>query len=314
MYQNFIGIDIGKTEIFLAIYHKSDVCVYTNDIAGFQQLHEDHALTLANSLVVLETTGGYETALIQYLQKHAYSVHRANTRKVKNFIRSYGVLGKSDNMDAKMLAAYGAERHASLDLFIENPCKKLLKLANRRSDLTQMLIQEKNRLQAPDQIDVLDSIKVIIEVLKQQIKKIDEKIENIYKQDALLAQKKEVLKTVPGLGDIISTNLLAFMPELGFANRKQIASLGGVAPHPNESGKKIGYRCTRGGRANVKRMLFMAAMTAARSNSILGEFYHRLVAAGKKKMVALTALMRKILVIANARLRDFYQEIEQATT
>jgi transposase len=134
------------------------------------------------------------------------------------------------------------------------------------------------------------------------------------KHETLFKQKRDVLKTVPGLGDIISTNLLAFMPELGVADRRQIASLGGVAPHPNESGKKIGYRCTRGGRANVKRMLFMAAMTASRSNSKLGEFYQRLVAAGKKKMVALTALMPKILVIANARLIDFYLEIEQATT
>lgn len=314
MYQNFIGIDIGKTEIFVAIHRQPVVNTYTNDLTGFQQLHDDHALALANGLVVLETTGGYETALIQYLQKHAYSVHRANTRKVKNFIRSYGKLGKSDSIDAKMLAVYGLERHASLDLFIENPCKKLLKLANRRSDLTQMLVQEKNRLQAPDQGDVLESIEAVIEVFKQQIKQIDDKIQQIYNQDELLTGKKEVLKTVPGLGDIISTNLLAFMPELGFADRRQIASLGGVAPHPNESGKKLGYRCTRGGRAQVKRMLFMAAMAAARSRSELGQFYERLVAAGKKKMVALTALMRKILVIANARLRDFYRETGYAIT
>ncbi len=314
MYQNFIGIDIGKHDFFVAVHGKNLVSSYTNNEEGFLEFADKYQLTLANSLVVLETTGGYESALTRHLQHKSYSVHRANTRKVKNFIRSHGKLGKSDRIDATMLALYAFERHPSLPLFAENPSKKLLKLISRRADLTKMLVQEKNRLKAPDQDDLTDSINAVIDTLEQQIKLLDEKMKGVYAKNERLAKKQAVLKTIPGIGDIVSTKLLAHMPELGVANRKQIASLGGVAPHPNESGKKIGYRCTRGGRAEVKSILFIAAMTAARSNSVLGQFYKKLVEAGKKKMVALTALMRKILVIANARIRDFYKENPLVTT
>lgn len=314
MYQNYIGIDIGKDEFFVAVHGQPKVTSYPNNEAGFTQLCDEHKQSLESSLVVLETTGGYELALVKYLQNNNHMVHRANTRKVKNFVRSHGKIGKSDKIDALMLAQYGFERHPSLAIFVENPGKKLLKLVFRRDDLKTMLGQEKNRLKAPDQEYALKSIRAVIKMLEEQVTLIDEEIKSIYQQDKLLADKQAVLKTVPGIGEIVSTQLLAMMPELGNANRKQIASLGGLAPHPNESGKWQGHRYTRGGRTEVKRVLFMAAMTAARSKSELGDFYQKLVSNGKKKMVALTALMRKILVIANARLRDFYIEIGLITT
>jgi len=146
-----------------------------------------------------------------------------------------------------------------------------------------------------------------------EIKEIDAQIDVVYQQDSSLSESKKVLKTIPGIGEVNASRLLAFMPELGEANRKQIASLAGVAPHPNDSGTKQGYRFTRGGRAEVKRTLFIAAMAATRSKGELGGFYKRLVdERGKKKMVALTALMRKIIVIANARMRDHIAETAQA--
>lgn len=307
MYQTFIGIDIGKKSFYVALYGQNTVTQYANTPSGFIDFYTAYKEHLNHALIVLETTGGYEMDLIRFLLKKHCFVHRANTRNVKHFIRSYGQLGKSDAIDAAQLARFGYERHASLVLFVERPNNPLLKLVRRRHDLLQLIVKEKNRLKAPDQHALEDSFRRVLDLLMSEIAIIDEHIKVVISQDDSLNAKKKVLQTISGVGPVISTELLAWLPELGTLNRKQVASLGGLAPHPNESGEKVGRRFTRGGRAEIKTILFMAAMTAARSQSALGDFYRRLLAAGKKKMVALTALMRKILVIANARVRDFYQ-------
>lgn len=314
MYQKFLGIDIGKHDFYAAIHGQKEVNRYPNTSKGFINFYKTHKNDLKNALVVLETTGGYEIELIKFMLAKKCLIHRADTRKVKSFIRSYGKLGKSDVIDAVALAQYSHERHASLELFVENHSKSLLKLVCRRRDLTQMIVQEKNRLKAPDQKELQKSFKAIIKALEAEMATIDEKIKAICQKDESLIHKTKVLETIPGIGGVISIQLIAMMPELGKLNRKTVASLGGLAPHPNESGQKVGYRFTRGGRQEVKNILFMAAMTASRSKSSLGDFYRRLVEAGKKKMVALTALMRKILVIANAKIRDFLLEASIATT
>lgn len=306
MYQNFIGIDISKND-FAVVHHLSkEVKVFSNNPEGFKLFIEYYSNILDTALCVLETTGGYEIGLLRHLRSKQIAVHRANTRKVKHFIRSYGTLGKSDAIDAKALAAYAAERHTILEIFNENPYKILQKMVSRRNDIKHMVVQEKNRLKAPDQKELEDSFIAVIKVLEDQLEKIKAEIENFCKQFPELNQAREVIEVIPGIGKIISAELISSMPELGKLNRKKIASLGGVAPHPYESGNKIGYRPTRGGRENVKSILFMAAMTAARSSSKLGDFYRGLVNRGKKRMVALVALMRKILTTANAKLRDFY--------
>jgi len=305
MYQNFIGIDISKYDFSVAVLGEKKTTRYTNDTDGFNAFVSSYQDQLKNGLVVLETTGGYELSLIYYLQQHQCAVHRANARNVKYFIRSLGTLAKTDAIDALGLALYAKERQATLELYKANSQEKLLKLVQRRIDLNQMLVQEKNRRQAPHQHVLKKSFDAVIKMLNAQIKEIENEIEVLFKADPLLAEKKKVLKEVNGIGDIVSIQLLALLPEIGTIDRKKIANLGGLAPLANDSGKRAGYRSTRGGRPGIKSLLFMAALTAARSQSYLGEFYNRLVKAGKKKMVALTALMRKILVIANAKLRDF---------
>jgi len=305
MYQNFIGIDIGKDTFVVASSNGKETHTFKNEQAGFLCFKKDYKMKLFDALIILETTGGYELNLVDYLQKRKLAVHRANTRKVKHFIRSFGILGKSDSIDAKALARYGEDRHASLELFTKNPEKMLQKLVERREDLKKMLVQEKNRLQAPDQKTLGKSFKAIIKALDVELKNIEIEIEKYCKDHSKFNDRRKILETVSGIGKIVSVQLISLLPEIGTLDRKKIASLAGVAPHPSESGKKIGYRHTRGGRENVKKVLFMAALTASRSNSLLGEFYKRLVSQGKKKMVAMVALMRKILVVANARLREY---------
>ena len=308
-YQNFIGIDIGKFNFVVAIYNEKSTSEYENTADGIKQFIKDYKDILSNTLIVLETTGGYELELLYTLSRKKYDAHRADTRKVKSFIRSFGYTAKTDILDAKALAHYGKERTNTLDLFTQ-PSKQsveLYQLVQRRSDLTKMLVAEKNRFKGPSSKAIRHSCNTMITTLTKQIDKITEQIKTIVNADEVLKAKQNVLQTIPGIGEIISFELLVLLPELGGKiTRRKIASLAGLAPRANDSGKHKGYRRTGHGRSGIKPILFLAAMAARNSKSSLKlkEFYENLIARGKKKMVALTALMRKIIVIANARLRD----------
>lgn len=306
LYNHFIGIDIGKLSFVVGVYRNKAVREYENTLEGIENFLKDYRSMLPKAFIVLETTGGYEMRLLLTLCEKGFVVHRANTRKVKNFIRSLGNGAKTDALDGKALALYGYERHPRLECF--KPQSKqsleLYELVQRCSDLKSMLVAEKNRVKAPRADYIKESCKLMIETLGKQIETLTARINAIIEGDAVLKKKKEILKTIPGIGDVTANCLLILLPELGTLNRKQIASLTGLAPIANDSGLHKGYRATGHGRAGIKPILFMSAMAARNSKSCLNSFYNRLIQAGKKKIVALTALMRKIIVIANARVRD----------
>lgn len=306
-YQNFMGIDIGKFSFVVSLQGASKIHTYDNTPEGIFKFLEEFQEVLPTSLVVLETTGGYEMQLLLALCEQKYAVHRANTRKVKNFIRSFGSGAKTDALDAKALSLYGAERHSHLDLFkpLSEKALALYELIQRRQDLTQMLVAEKNRQKAPKYSHVaFESYQQSLDFLTRQIDGITAQMKALVKADEALLARYEVLLTLPGVGEINALKLLAFMPELGSLSSKQAASLAGLAPLARDSGCLKGYRRTAAGRHILKPFLFLSAMAAGRSHSPLGTFYQSLLARGKKKKVALIAVARKIIVIANARLRD----------
>lgn len=279
---------------------------YSNNATGIARFIKENKLALSSGLCVVETTGGHEIQLLLALCDVGFSVHRASGRKVKNFIRSYGNEAKTDEIDAKALARYAQERFESLETFVppsQHACQ-LYELAQRRNDIKQMLVMEKCRLQAPRVEYIKESIEEIIKTLKKSLDVITQKINELIDADKNLKEKQRVLLTVPGIGNIIANELLILLPELGSLNRREIASLVGVAPIARDSGQLKGYRRTGHGRGGIKPALFMAAMAARQSKTSLKTFYESLIARGKKKMVALTALMRKIIVIANARLKE----------
>ncbi|WP_264731046.1 IS110-like element ISWpi12 family transposase [Wolbachia endosymbiont (group A) of Sphaerophoria taeniata] len=305
-YQNFIGIDIGKFKNVVAVHEQKNTVGFDNNTSGWQQLFQKFSDILPNSLVTLENTGKYELGLLHFLVDKNIATHRANTRKVKSFILSHGTLAKSDKSDARALAQYGFERHSTISLFVptfENQ-STLVALCQRRDDITQMRAQEKCRLAAPENDHIKESCQKTIEFFNIQIDELNNTIQKIIDESRELQQRQKILKTVPGIGPKLSQDFLCLMPELGYLSRREVASLAGVAPYPKESGKTIGYRRITGGRSNVRAKLFTSAMAAAKSKSALGAFYSKLVESGKKKMVAITALMRKIIVIANARLKE----------
>jgi transposase len=309
IYHNFIGIDIdiGKYEVVVNLFTEKKTLTFTNNSQGFQAFIQAYQPHLKKGLVVLENTGGYEQYFVNQLLKLQIPVHKANTRLLKHFIRSWGQKGKSDAIDAKALANYAKQRHHDLKTY-QAPSQKaqtLAALTQRKKDLNSSLVQEKNRLQAPQNEPLVKtSIQQSIQHLQKQLKTIQNEIQKIIEQDPLYQKQKKVLCSIKGIGPVVSSTIIAFIPEIGQLNRRQIASLCGLAPYPYESGKYQGYRKTQGGRKNVKTILFMAAMTAARSKGILGDFYLKMIKNGKKKMVAITALMRKIIVIANAKIKQ----------
>src|SRR5437773_5172753 len=196
MYQHFIGIDISKDNFSAAQQGKNEAKIFLNNPAGFAEFCEYYQKILPHSLVVLETTGGYELALIRYLQAKQFAVHRANARKVKYFIRSYGRVAKTDAIDAIGLAQYAFERHSALEIYVENPQKILVKLVQRRHDLKHMLVQEKNRQQAPDQQELKESFSIIRAALELEIQKIENSIDQIIQDNTQMHEQKKILETV----------------------------------------------------------------------------------------------------------------------
>ncbi len=297
------GCDVGKDEIVVHDRERQSTTKLPNTPEALARFAE--ALP-ADALVVCEATGGYEAVLLEAVTKAGHQAHRANPRKVKAFIRSFGTLAKTDAIDALAIARYGAERHADLERWQmpEASLSLLQGLVKMRRDLIASRGAWTNRIKAPGGATCAACLKPLIDAYHAALEDIDTRIERLLRENEELSRKAEALTAIPSIGPKIAAGLLAVMPELGSLNRKTAASLAGLAPHPNQSGAKEAYRRTRGGRPEGKRVLFMAAMVATRHNPALKAFYDRLIKNGKKPIVALVAVMRKLITIANAVIRD----------
>jgi len=307
-YIHFIGIDVSKEWFDIAIHGAKAAKPerFPNSSEGFSALAQHFERQLPEALVVLEATGGYETALIAFLLARGVAVHRADPLTARHFLRSLRLRAKTDALDALSLARYASERHASLPLCRPGDAEttEIETLLARRADLVSMRTAERNRIQHPRYIHLHESLNAVLDMLAGQITLLEARIDSIVARSAKMAAKMQVLTSVKGVGKQTAYTLLAFMPELGTLTRRQAASLAGCAPHPRDSGKTNGYRRTTGGRAVIKRALFMAAMAAIQFNPNLKEFYEKLIKNGKKPMVAITAVMRKLITILNAKIRD----------
>jgi len=298
----FIGCDVGKTTIVVFDAASRRATTFANQPRALS----DFAARLDPAcFVVCEATGGYENDLLAALIAAGVPAHRADARKVKAFIRSFGTLGKTDALDAKALARYGADRCAELPRWRARDAERLRlqTLVLTRRDLVRDRLAYANRRLAPAAEPAHACLDAIIHAFEQQLKNLDAEIKRLTQRCQPIARAVEILVAVPGLGDKTAVALLALMPELGSLSRRQAAALAGLAPHPRQSGALDAYRKTRGGRPEIKRVLFMAALSARKHNPQLRAFFERLTRAGKKPLVAITAIMRKLVVIANARLR-----------
>jgi transposase len=253
-------------------------------------------------LVVVEASGGVETRLLAELAHRELPVAVVNPTRVRNFARAAGQRAKTDEIDARLIAEFGKKMAPAPKQLVTSARRKLAALVTRRSQLVTMITAEKNRLATTPE-ETLEWVLQHVAWLAEQLSAIDQAIEACIAAESSWQEEAAVLESVPGVGPVTSFTLLADLPELGKLNRQEIAALVGVAPFNRDSGPKRGKRRIFGGRASVRRVLYMAALSATRHNLVIRDFYHRLLAAGKLPKVALTACMRKLLTILNAIMR-----------
>jgi transposase len=254
-------------------------------------------------LIVLEASGGIERSLVRALVAAGLPVTVANPRQVRDFAKATGKLAKTDVLDAQILARFAEAVRPTLRPLPDETTLELRALVSRRRQITAMLTAEKNRLsRAPRRVQT--HIEAHIHWLQSELERYDEELDQAIRQSPIWREQQDLLKSVPGIGSVISRTLLAELPELGCLNRKQIAALVGVAPLNWDSGLMRGRRIIWGGRADVRTSLYMAAVTASRCNSVIRDFYKRLRASGKPANVALVASIRKLLVILNAIIKN----------
>lgn len=300
--ESFIGIDVSKAALDVAILPSGELQRFTNDAPGIAALLE-RLKPLAPTLVVLEPTGGWELGITSALAAARLPVVVVNPRQVREFAKASGHLAKTDRKDAEALARFGATLRPAPRALKGEQAEELEALVTRRRQLVEMLTAEKNRRRLARK-RVRGDIDVHIRFLQARLKDTDRSLKALIEQSPLWRAQEELLRSVPGVGPVLATTLLASLPELGCLNRREIAALVGVAPFARESGTLRGARRIFGGRAPVRAVLYMATVAAVRCNPALAAFHRRLRKAGKKPKVALTACMRKLLTILNAIMRD----------
>jgi transposase len=302
----FVGIDVSKNN--LDIFHLP---------TGQRQrlpLEPSCLVALAAELkphtqVIVEATGGYERQVVSSLRQAGFFVRVVNPKRVRDYARSRGILAKTDTLDARVLAEFAQCMPVTTHHQPTEQELQLKQLHARRQDLIKMRTMEKNRKkQAQNEPIVLKSIDSIIRCLEQAVLEIEKEIEAAITKAPILKAKAAVLESVVGVGPVLVQSLLAEMPELGYGDRRAIASLAGVAPFNCDSGLYRGRRRVWGGRQNVRNALYMAAFVAKRHDPHMKAFFEKLISQGKPYKVALTACMRKLLTILNAKIRDHMAE------
>ena len=297
----YVGIDVAKDSFEVAVYSSQQRWNFANNETGINQAVE-RLRELAPALVVLEATGGFELQLVTALAVAKMPVAVVNPRQVRDFARSVGKLAKTDVLDAQVLAHFAASVNPQPRPLPDTETMELGALVARRRQINGMLTAEKNRL-VTARAAVKINIQEHIDWLENDLANIDQDLRRKIQESPIWREKENLLRSVPGVGPILSITLVTELPELGKLNRRQIAALVGVAPFNRDSGTFRGRRTVWGGRAPVRAVLFMSALVATRFNPVIKEFYQRLCAAGKAKKVALTACMRKLLTILNSMIK-----------
>jgi transposase len=306
----WVGIDVCKSWLDIHISPEPKGCHpeaiilrLPNTGAGVEELIKQLPEPVDVGRIILEATGGMEITAALALYHAEYPVVTLNPRQCRNFAKATNQLAKTDKVDARLLAFLGKALCPEVRAMASEETRQLKDLVTRRRQIVDMLTAEQNRL-AAIRGKARDDIEASIEWLKQRLKKIDEQIAQEVEENKPWTELKEILTSVPGVGTVVATTLLSALPELGSLNPKQISSLVGLAPMNYDSGQMRGKRRITGGRAQVRAVLYMAALVATTYNPVIKEFYNRLLERGKLKKVALTACMHKLLIILNAMVKQ----------
>lgn len=301
-YASYIGLDVAKLKFDAYLSAEKRSCSFDNDAPGIEKLLQNLPPP-GTCLIVVESTGIYHQALVAALVDQGHHVAIANPRRVRDFASAMGILAKTDRIDAKVIGKYAET--ATLRLVEKDATKQaeFMQLITRRRQLVEMRKRELQHLSANSHRLLLKSIKQHIHNLSEQIKEIEALLTEHVENDHTLQAKSEILRSVPGVGDVTAFTILADLPELGTLNRGEIAALAGVAPFNADSGQQRGQRHIRGGRGKLRKSLFMSAISAINHNPLIRAFSERLKAANKPHKVVVIACIRKLLTILNTMLK-----------
>lgn len=299
---NMVGVDVAKAKLDIAFENQKVMTIENNETAFkelLKTLPKNHQFCF-----VMEATGGYEKAFVSFLLTQQINVAVVNAKRVRDFANAMGEYAKNDSIDAQMIRQYAESAHQRNRLQLREPRsvveERLNALLKRRQQVVGQRAIEKQHLESAGNKDAVRSIKRIIKLLDAEVDKIEALIQQDIDNDEGLKEKMSRLTAVKGIGDVAGFALISQLPELGKVSNKEIAALAGLAPYSKDSGKKSGQRVIFGGRSLVRSVLYMAALSAVRFNKPIKAFYERLIANGKCKKVALTACMRKLLVVLNS--------------
>lgn len=298
-----VGIDVAKHSLDVCLASEDRCFTVQYDAAGLRQL-VDQLPAAGSCLIVMEATGGYQNRVVAALTAAGHKVAVVNPRQVRDFARGLGILAKTDRLDARVIARFGQHTHPRPIEIGSEKQAELRELVTRRRQLVELRTAERNRLETTTTKIVRQNVRHLVEQLDKQVRGLEDAIGKLLQSEPELASKARLLETVPGVGPVTVTSLLVDLPELGRLDRQQVAALVGVAPFNRDSGKFHGRRAIWGGRAALRSVLYMAALTARRSNPLIRAFAQRLEAAGKPFKVVLTACMRKLLVILNSMVKN----------
>jgi transposase len=305
-----IGIDVSKDKLDVYIEGGTEVRTYNNTVHIVGQLTKE-LQKLPGAHVAMEATGGYEQLSARIFAAAGIAVSIVNPARVRAFAKSQGTQAKNDALDARMIAAFAKSLATNGKLeeskILQEEDRKLRDLVTRRAQLTDLLTQEKNRLgQALG--PAKKSVERIIKLIENEIDKVTEMALSITFKDEQMKMTYDILESTKGVGEVTALTMCALLPEIGTVNKRKISALVGLAPYDNDSGKrsqdKAGKRSIRGGRTDVRCMLFMATMSSIRHNEYIRNYYAKLRSKGKLKMVAMVACMHKLLICLNAMVRD----------
>jgi len=300
--ERFVGIDVSKDRLDMAVRPTGEPGSFSNDPAGIRGLVAQ-LKSLRPAGIVLEATGGLEVPLLSALAAAGFPVAAVNPRHVRHFAQAAGILAKTDRIDAQVLALFAQTLRPEPRPIPDETERLLSALVTRRDQVVHMIVQEKQHL-AVALPPLAPAIRRHLRRLEEDLKRLDKELADRIRSTPAWREKEDLLRTVPGVGPVVACSLVADLPELGSLTRKEIAALVGVAPFAVDSGQWRGHRHIWGGRANVRRKLYLGTLSATRHNPVIRAFYHRLLAAGKLKKVALVACMRKLLVILNVMLKN----------
>jgi transposase len=301
--ERFIGIDVSKETLDVHIRPDEIVSQFANSEEGISSLL-GCLENLNPTLVVVEATGGYESAVVAALSVAKIPLSLVNPKRARDFAKALGYLAKTDKIDARILSEFAERIRPTVRPLADADTLKLQASLTRRNQLIGMRTMEKNRLAMVKDRAIRRSVEAVLRTLEKEIARADRDLDAAIQACPAWAAKDELLQSIPGIGPVVSRTLLAALPELGTLSREKVAVLAGVAPINRDSGQSKGKRMILGGRAVVRNMLYMASHAAKQGNAMLRAFAERLKSAGKAPKVIRVALARKLLIMANAVLRD----------